>query len=126
MPIGSSVMRVVSEQVAKDVHARRINMFGEDFLTFNGMTVDFSELLFADDIVLFAVHGPSSETLLQSVEVISASYGALLNRDKCALLEIGVPLPLAFSFRILIPTPTDTTYFGASVDERIYSWRKRL
>ena len=66
------VMHVIFEQVKLDVTVRCRDNHGEEFAGYDGMPIDFFELLFADDTLLFAAQGASTEALLQSVEAISA------------------------------------------------------
>ena len=74
------------------------------------MPIDFNELLFADDTLLFAAYGHSTEALLQSVGEISARYGLLPNKDKCALLEFGLPGKVQYADGQEIPAPDSTVY----------------
>ena len=54
-----------------------------------GLGVEFSELLFADDTLLFAANGHSLDTLLWAVECVSGAYGLKLNRSKCQQISVN-------------------------------------
>ena len=82
------------------------------------MPMDFFELPFADGTLLFAAHGASTEALLQSVEAISARYGLMLNRDKCAMLAFGTPDRVAFLNGERLPVPKSTVYLGSTLNNK--------
>ena len=50
--------------------------------------IDFSELLFADDTLIFAEPGCSLDAFLWAVEAVSGVYGLALNRTKCARMSL--------------------------------------
>ena len=112
------VMHVIFEQVQKDAPRRCRDLFGQAFTGFDGMPIDFHEVLFADDTLLFAGSGASTEALLQSVEVTSAKYGLLLNKDKCVMISFGHTETSHFAEGGRIPTPPHTEYLGGDVNTR--------
>merc|ERR1711879_354044 len=70
-----------------------------------GLGAKFSELLYADDTLLFAARGHPLDALLWAVECVSGAYGLNLKRSKCVPISInhtchvsfceGSPVPLA-------------------------------
>lgn len=61
---------------------------GEEFQQIKMRGVNISEILFADDTLIFAKNKESIEELFWTVEVVSGIYGMNLNKCKC--IEIGV------------------------------------
>ena len=82
----------------------------------DGMPIHFHEVLFADDTLLFAGSGASTEALLQSVETISAKYGLPLNKNKCVLINVGRIEITQFAEGGRIPTPANTEYLGGDIN----------
>ena len=65
--------------------------------------VDFSEILFVDNTLLFAAQGGSIEHLLWTVEEVSVAYGLRLNRTKCAAVSLQHVGEIVFSNGEVMP-----------------------
>ena len=52
--------------------------------------VDYTELLYADDTLIFGTHTPSVNKLLKQVQIESAYYNMKLNFDKCINLLLNI------------------------------------
>ena len=111
------VMHVVFEQVHGEVRRLCLNR-GIDFEPFDALGITFSELLFADDTVLFAHSGAPTEMLLHAVELISAQYGLKLNKGKCAALMFGRARKISFLEGQEVPTSHNTVYLGAVLNSK--------
>jgi len=70
----------------KQVLCRRL--FKAEFKPFMMDNLDFSELLFADDTLIYAEPGHSLDAFLWAVEAVSWVYGQTLNRSKCARISL--------------------------------------
>ena len=77
------VMNRVFEQVNAHTDALTNLISARNFQEFEMEGLKISELLFADDTLIFAQDKDSIEGLLWAVEVISGIYGLKLNKDKC-------------------------------------------
>jgi hypothetical protein len=73
-------MNRVFEQVACLRETFRKNFFGEEFQRTAMPNVPFSEILFADDTLIFAAPGSSTEAFLWAIEAVSDAYGLRLNK----------------------------------------------
>ena len=82
------VMNRVFEQVAvlKGVICKRL--FGEEFANIPMPNVPFSEILFADDTLIFANQGNSMKAFLWAIEWVSSAYGLKLIRSRCATISL--------------------------------------
>ena len=98
----------------------------------------FSELLFADDTLIFATPGHSLEAFLWAVESVSSAYGLKLNQTKCARMSLK-PLQETTTMDLTaMPVNEKQEYLGAimnakahpamEIQKRImasgYIWRK--
>ena len=81
-------MNRIFEHVGVVKHILCKKLFGTDFeqMAMNQLTI--SEILFADDTLLFAAPGHSSDALVWAIEAVSAVNGLKLNRGKCAKLSL--------------------------------------
>ena len=50
--------------------------------------LNISELLFADDTLIFAEPGHSFDAFLWAIEAVSGVYGLALNRNKCTRISL--------------------------------------
>ena len=66
----------------KPIFCRR--MFGVEYEPIIMNNLELSELLFADDTLVFAESGCSPDAFLRAIEAISGVYGLALNRNKSA------------------------------------------
>ena len=90
---------------------------GEDFETFRGHDIKFTEILFADDTLLFAADGESMNRLLHTVEHVSGLFGLMLNRSKCVVGNLKKFLPIAFNNGELIKEVAQATYLGVALSK---------
>jgi hypothetical protein len=90
-------MNRIVEQVdpLKRIFCNRL--FGHEFEPVGMENLDFSELLFADDTLIFAAPGHSLDAFLWAVEAVSGVYGLALNRAKCARIFLKPATPNEFT-----------------------------
>ena len=80
--------------------------------------LDFSELLFADDTLIFAAPGHSLDAFLWAVEAVSGVYGLALNRTKCARISLkGVARNCFFNGED-VPEADKTEYLGGTINAK--------
>ena len=84
------IMSRVFQQVDLVKRAFCGKLKNENFRGCDMTGIDFSEILFADDTLIFAEESASLEAMLWAVESVSAAYGLRLNRTKCVILSLGV------------------------------------
>ena len=78
--------------------------------------VDFAEILFADDTLIFAAQGPSMEAMLWAIEAVSAVYGLGLNRNKCAKISLKTVADIVFNNDEKVPEEIRVEYLGGMVN----------
>ena len=88
---------------------------GEHFETFRGHDITLTEILFADDALLFAADGESMNNLLHAVEHVSGLFGLLLNRGKCVVVNLERICPIAFEKGELVQEVAQATYLGVAM-----------
>ena len=88
---------------------------GEDFETFRGHDIKLTEILFADDTLLFAADGESMNRLLHTVEHVSGLFGLMLNRSKCVVVNLKKTLPIAFKNGERIKEVAQATCLGVAM-----------
>ena len=88
------------------------------FEPMEGVGVDFSEVLFADDTLLFATQGHSIEFLLWAVECVSEVFGLKLNRGKCEKISVGGTGKVNFMDGTAVPETTKAEYLGGILNAR--------
>ena len=88
---------------------------GERFETFRGHDITFTEILFADDTLLFAADRESMNNLLHAVEHVSGLFGLLLNRGRCVVVNLKRICPIAFENGELVQEVAQATYLGVAI-----------
>ena len=104
-------------------------LFGHEFEPVDMENLDFSELLFADDTLIFAAPGDSLDAFLWAVEAVSGVYGLALNRTKCARISLKPATPNEFTNKEIVPDADKTEYLGGTVSAKadpMVENRKRL
>ena len=75
--------------------------------------IHFSEILYADDTLIFGRHTPSINRLLKEIQRHSAYYNLKLNFDKCVNLTLNrKQSTLKFEDGTNVPRKTKATYLG--------------
>ena len=87
---------------------------GEDFETFRGHDITSTEILVADDTLLFTADGESMNQLLHTVEHVSGLFGLMLNRSKCVVVNLKRICPIVFENVELIKEVARATYLGVA------------
>ena len=82
--------------------------------------VEFSEILFDDDTLIFAAPGSSTEAFLWAIESVSSAYGLKLTKGKFASLAIRDVANIMFSDGQNVPRDDKTEYLGGVMDIRAY------
>ena len=114
------VMDLIFRIVNKDIRTQMV----EDSETSRGYDIQFTEILFADDTLLFAADGESMNRLLHTVEHVSGLFGLMLNRSKCVVVNLKVIFPIAFKNGELIKEVAQATYLGVAMSKDADSDKK--
>ena len=80
--------------------------------------VSISELLFADDTLIFAAPGHSLDAFLWAIEAVSGVYGLKLNRSKCARISLKEVPDNYFTNGEKVPQADKTEYLGGVISCR--------
>ena len=111
----------IVEPVAK-IFCRKFFQGSKDeqvqFQHVEGLGIHFSELLFADDTLLFAEDGHSLDTLLWAVECVSGAYGLKLNRGKCQQISINKAQQVYFWDGTAVPVASKAEYLGGVLNTK--------
>ena len=111
-------MNRIFEQVGCLKHVFCKKLFGCEYEPMQMGNLDFSELLFADDTLIFASPGHSLDAFLWAVEAVSGVYGLSLNRSKCARVSLkGVAANVFFNGEE-VPNADRTEYLGGTINAR--------
>ena len=65
--------------------------------------VHFSEILFADDTLIFAAPGTSTKAFVWAIEAVFGAYGLNYNKTKCARLALRDVAEIMYSGGGLAP-----------------------
>ena len=111
-------MNRIFEQVDSLKRIFSSRMFGAEYEPIIMDNLEFSELLFADDTLIFAELGCSLDAFLWAIEAISGVYGLALNRNKCARVSLKTVPNNKFSTGEDVPCADKTMYLGGVIDSR--------
>ena len=106
------VMHRIFEQVGELKYNMALCAKRKTFETVDISNIDFSEILFADDTLIFAAEPKSLEALLWSIEIISDAYGLRLNRTKCISLNMNDSATYHFFNGDEVPINEQAEYLG--------------
>ena len=101
------IFRIVNKEIAEGM--------GNDFEKFRGHDIQFTEIIFADDTILFAADGDSLNQLLHTVEHVSGLFGLRLNRNECVVVNFKRILPIDFEDGAEIKEAEHATYLGVTM-----------
>ena len=132
------VMHRIFEQVDELKHNITKRTKRTSFQDVNMPHIDFSQILFADDTLIFAAEPKSLESLLWSIELISDAYGLRLNRTKCIYLNMNDNSTYKYLNGDDVPVNSQAEYLGVimsakadpliEVNRRIanarYTWKR--
>ena len=90
----------------------------EPFEYAQGIGINFSELLYADDTLLFAADGHSLDALLWAVERASGAFGLKLNRSKCHQIAVNRCTQVLFQDGTPVPRATTAEYLGGLLNTK--------
>ena len=93
-------------------------LFGTEFESACTENLNFSELLFADDTLIFAEPGRSLDSFLWAVQIVSSVYGLNLNRSKCARISLKTIPNNQFFNGEDVPNENKTDYLGAKTNAK--------
>ena len=74
--------------------------------------VDFSNILYADDIFLVDKHSRELDRILAAIEKHSARYGMRLNKGKCVAIIMGYKITIKFANGEVMQQVEEATYLG--------------
>ena len=97
---------------------QNITVEGTEFRHVEGLGITFSEILFADDTLLFAESGHSVDALLWAVECGSGAFGLKLNRGKCQQLSINRAHQVYFWDGNAVPVVNKAEYLGGMLNTK--------
>ena len=82
--------------------------------------INYAEVLYADDTLLFGTHTQTINKLLRQVQVESAKYNLALNFEKCINLTINrKQSSVKFMNGAQVPRKTQATYLGATLTDAV-------
>ena len=86
--------------------------------------INYAEVLYADDTLLFGTHTQTINKLLRQVQVESAKYNLALNFEKCINLTINrKQSSVKFMNGAQVPRKTQATYLGATLTDAVDNHR---
>ena len=80
--------------------------------------INFFEILYADDTVLFGKDPKSIEIIFALIENYSAEFGLKLNRETCVHLPLNSPKHINYQDGTTVPKHTETTYLGSNINQK--------
>ena len=87
--------------------------------------INYAEVLYADDTLLFGTHTQTINKLLRQVQVESAKYNLALNFEKCINLTINrKQSSVKFMNGAQVPQKTQATYLGATLTDAVDNHRE--
>ena len=119
-PLSPYLFLLVMNRILEQVHnvKEQVSQMSTNtpFNYYEFANVNFSEILFADDTLIFAAQGGSLEHLLWAVEEVSQVYGLRLNRTKCASISLKGTREIMFSNGELVPQEDNAEYLGVMMN----------
>ena len=119
-PLSPYLFLLVMNRIFEQVHnvKEQVSQMSTNtpFNYYEFANVNFSEILFADDTLIFAAQGGSLEHLLWAVEEVSQVYGLRLNRTKCASISLKGTREIMFSNGELVPQEDNAEYLGVMMN----------
>ena len=112
------VMHRIFEQVSVVKQQAVFSRANQAFAPLEVPGIEFSEVLFADDTLIFAANKTSTEALLWAIEAISSEYGLHLNRTKCVALSTGEGECINFISGDEVPVDKKAEYLVVSMNAK--------
>ena len=82
--------------------------------------INYAEVLYADDTLIFGTHTQSINKFLQAIQVESAKYNMLLNFDKCVNITINQhQSSVKFLNGTSVPRKDQAKYLGATLTDTV-------
>ena len=89
--------------------------------------LEFAEVMYADDTLIFGTHAQTINKLLHEVQVESQKYNLQLNLDKCVNLTINQhQSSVKFLDGSYVPPKQQTVYLGATLTDAVDNRREIL